>query len=53
MLVIPLSFSVTDGITIGFISCALLKLVTGRGKELHWLIYLFALFFIVRQIVAA
>ena len=53
MLVIPLSFSVTDGITIGFISCALLKLVTGRGKELHWLIYLFALFFIVRQIVSA
>ena len=50
MLAIPLSFSITDGITIGFVSCALLKLVTGRGKELHWLFYLFALFFAVCRV---
>lgn len=44
----PLTFSITDGIAFGFISYALLKLVTGRAKEVHWLIYVFALLFVVR-----
>ena len=33
MLMMPLSFSITDGIGFGFISLAFLKLVTGRRKE--------------------
>ena len=36
----PLTFSITDGIAFGFISYALLKLVTNRAREAHWLIYL-------------
>ena len=46
MLMMPLSFSITDGIGFGFISLAFLKLVTGRRKEVHPVIYYFALFFI-------
>ena len=46
MLMMPLSFSITDGIGFGIISLAFLKLVTGRGKEVHPVIYYFALFFI-------
>ena len=46
MLMMPLSFSITDGIGFGFISLAFLKLVTGRRKEVHPIIYYFALFFI-------
>src|SRR6185312_12481658 len=42
LVVMPLTFSITDGIAFGFISYALLKLATGRGREAHWLIYLFA-----------
>jgi AGZA family xanthine/uracil permease-like MFS transporter len=52
MVVTPLTFSITDGIAFGFISYALLKLVTGRAKEAHWLIYVFALLFIVRYAVS-
>jgi AGZA family xanthine/uracil permease-like MFS transporter len=48
LVLIPLTFSITDGIAFGFISYALLKLVTGRGREAHWLIYLFAILFVVR-----
>ena len=48
----PLTFSITDGIAFGFISYALLKLVTGRAKEVHWLIYVFALLFIVRYAIS-
>jgi AGZA family xanthine/uracil permease-like MFS transporter len=47
----PLTFSITDGIAFGFIAYALLKLVTGRAKEAHWLIYLFASLFLVRYAV--
>lgn len=52
LVVTPLTFSITDGIAFGFISYALLKLVTGRAKEAHWLIYVFALLFIVRYAVS-
>ena len=52
VVLIPLTFSITDGIAFGFISYALLKLVTGRAREAHWLIYVFALLFIARYAVA-
>jgi AGZA family xanthine/uracil permease-like MFS transporter len=48
LVITPLTISITDGISFGFISYALLKLATGRGREVHWLLYLFAALFIVR-----
>jgi AGZA family xanthine/uracil permease-like MFS transporter len=51
LILMPLTFSITDGIAFGFISYALLKLVTGRAREVHWLIYLFALLFVARYAV--
>jgi AGZA family xanthine/uracil permease-like MFS transporter len=51
LVLMPLTFSITDGIAFGFISYALLKLVTGRAREAHWLIYVFALLFIARYAV--
>ncbi len=47
-MVMPLAVSVTDGIAFGFIAYALLKLVTGRRGEAHWLLYLFAVLFLGR-----
>jgi adenine/guanine/hypoxanthine permease len=41
-------FSITDGIAFGFISYALLSIVTGNAKKVHWLLYLFAVLFILR-----
>jgi AGZA family xanthine/uracil permease-like MFS transporter len=51
MALMPLTFSITDGMAVGFITYALLKLVTGRGKEVNWLIYLFAVLFVIRYAV--
>jgi AGZA family xanthine/uracil permease-like MFS transporter len=48
MVVMPFAFSITEGISFGFISFALLKLATGRGREVHWFVYLFAACFILR-----
>jgi AGZA family xanthine/uracil permease-like MFS transporter len=50
MVVMPFAFSITEGIAFGFISYALLKTVTGRGREVHGLVYLFAVLFVVRYI---
>lgn len=51
IIIMPLTMSITEGIAFGFISYALLKLVTGRGKEVHWLIYLFSVLFIIRYLI--
>jgi AGZA family xanthine/uracil permease-like MFS transporter len=50
MTVMPFAFSITEGIAFGFISYSLLKVVTGRGREVHGLVYLFAVLFVVRYI---
>ena len=38
----PLAYSIADGIAFGFIAYPVVKLVAGRGKEVHWLVYLLA-----------
>jgi len=45
---IPLSVSITDGISFGFIAAAVLALATGRRRELHPLVYVFAVLFVIR-----
>lgn len=48
LIVMPLTFSISDGLAIGFISYPLIKLLAGRGREVHGLVYVLALFFILR-----
>ena len=43
MIGIPLSYSIADGLALGFISYPIIKLFTGRGREAGWLTYLLAL----------
>jgi len=50
LIMMPLTFSITDGIAFGFISYALLKLLSGRGKEANAFIYCFAVLFMIRYI---
>lgn len=46
----PFTFSITEGISWGFISYVILKLLTGKGRSIHWLVYTFAVIFILRYI---
>lgn len=48
MVMMPLTVSITDGIAFGFISYAVLKPATGRAREVHWLVYVFALLLALR-----
>jgi AGZA family xanthine/uracil permease-like MFS transporter len=40
---IPLSFSVAEGLALGFISYAVVKGFSGRAREISWLTYLLAI----------
>ncbi len=43
----PLAYSIADGIAFGFIAFPIVKLVAGRGKEVHWLLYILAVISLV------
>lgn len=49
ILTMPLTSSIATGIAIGFISYPLLKVVTGKGKEVHWLLYIFGIIFFLQM----
>jgi xanthine/uracil/vitamin C permease (AzgA family) len=40
---IPLSYSIADGLSLGFISYPIIKALSGHGREVSWLTYLLAL----------
>jgi AGZA family xanthine/uracil permease-like MFS transporter len=52
LIIMPLTFSITEGIAFGFISYAALKLLSGRGREVNAFIYVFAVLFVVRYLIA-
>ncbi|MBU2407585.1 MAG: NCS2 family permease, partial [Gammaproteobacteria bacterium] len=39
-LTMPFTYSIANGLAFGFISYAVLKLFTGRAKEVHWMVWL-------------
>jgi adenine/guanine/hypoxanthine permease len=48
LMTMPLTVSITDGIAFGLIASVILKLATGRARELDWLAYVFAAVFLLR-----
>lgn len=42
MLAMPLTFSISKGLAVGLVSYPLIKLLSGRGREVSWLSYLLA-----------
>ena len=48
ILMIPLTYSIANGLAFGFTAYVLLKVGTGRGREVHWLMYVLTILFIAR-----
>ena len=42
MIGIPLSYSIADGLALGFISYPIIKLFSGKGRDVGWLTYVLA-----------
>ncbi|MDG2335105.1 MAG: NCS2 family permease [Myxococcota bacterium] len=48
---IPLTYSIADGLALGIVSYALVKLASGRNREVHWLVYLLAILLVPYYVV--
>ena len=47
MLVMPFTWSITNGIGAGFVTYVAIKLLNGRGRYVHWMLYVAAAAFVV------
>ena len=50
IIMMPLTSSISHGLAIGFISYPLIKALSGRGREVHWLVYSLAGLFVLRYV---
>lgn len=48
LIAMPLTFSIANGLALGFISYPVLKVVAGRGREVSPLVYVLAALFVLR-----
>ena len=48
--IMPFSLSITEGLAFGFISYSILKLVSGKARQIHWAFHLVSAAFIARYI---
>lgn len=47
IILMPLTYNIAQGIAFGFISYAIIKPLTGKAKDVHWLVYIIAIAFII------
>lgn len=49
LIVMPLT-NISHGLAVGFVSYPAVKLLSGRGRDVHWLVYCLAALFVLRYI---
>lgn len=47
IVVMPFTYSIANGIGVGFVAYTLLALASGRAKQVHWLLWLISALFVV------
>jgi AGZA family xanthine/uracil permease-like MFS transporter len=50
IVIMPLTFSITEGISFGFIAYSTLCTVKGEWRRAHWLVHLISILFLIRYI---
>lgn len=50
IVMMPFTYSIANGISFGLVLYPLLKLVTGRGREVHWIVYVLAVLVVARMV---
>ena len=51
ILMMPLAYSIAEGIAFGMISFVLIKVLTGKYKEVSWVMYVLAIVFLIRYMI--
>ncbi|SHF92525.1 NCS2 family permease [Ornithinibacillus halophilus] len=47
IILMPLTYSIATGLAFGFISYTVLKMLTGRFSEIHWIVYFISIAFVI------
>lgn len=47
MVTMPLTYSIANGIGVGFISWAVIHVLSKRGRDVHWLLWVVSLGFVL------
>lgn len=50
IVMMPLTYSIATGLAFGFITYTALKLMSGKHKEIHWIVYFISIAFIIHFI---
>jgi AGZA family xanthine/uracil permease-like MFS transporter len=50
LIMIPLTFSIANGLAFGFVAYSLIKIGSGEARRVHWLVYVLTALFIARFI---
>lgn len=50
MIAMPLLYSISEGIALGFIAYVIIKALSGKVKEIHWVMWVLAALFVVRYL---
>lgn len=50
IVMMPFTYSIANGVSAGLVVYPLLKLISGRGREVHWIVYLLAVLVVLRFI---
>lgn len=53
IVLMPFTYSIANGVSAGLVVYPLVKLVTGRGREVHWIVYVLAVLVIARFVFLA
>lgn len=48
MITMPLTYSISTGIAIGFVAYPIIKILVGRARDVHWIVYVLGVLFIYR-----
>jgi AGZA family xanthine/uracil permease-like MFS transporter len=50
IIIMPLAYSISEGIAFGMLSYVLIKLFTGKWKEISIVMYILAVFFMIKHL---
>ncbi|MBT2259025.1 NCS2 family permease [Priestia megaterium] len=53
IILMPLTFSIGEGLALGFLSYTFVKLLAGKAKEIHWIMYIISAAFIINFVWAS
>jgi adenine/guanine/hypoxanthine permease len=53
LITMPVTYSIADGMFMGIASYVLLKVFTGRAREIHWVMWVFAILLILAKVLDA